>query len=112
MAHSENYLRELEIQADFSKFDGFSRDYDQFQEIPHLTLLLPTYAQEMIQKQVIQWILTQRLNMELFLTQIRQNLANPSNRICRDSTQTKTPTSPFHTGDYLRYTNEGHNWIV
>ena len=39
-------------------------------------------------------------------------LVNPSNKVWGDSTQTKTPTSPFHIGDSLRYTNEGNNDIV
>ena len=32
-------------------------------------------------------------------------LVNPSNKVCRDSKQTKTPTQPFQIGDSLRYTN-------
>ena len=36
-------------------------------------------------------------------------LVNPPNKVWRDSTQIKTPTSPFQIGDSLRYTNEGHN---
>ena len=39
-------------------------------------------------------------------------LVNTSNKDCRDSTQTKTPTSPFHISEYLRFTNEGHNEMV
>ena len=36
---------------------------------------------------------------------------NTSNKVRRESTQTKTPdpNSPFQIGDSLRYTNEGHN---
>ena len=37
---------------------------------------------------------------------------NTRNKVWRDSTQPKTPTSPFHIFDSLRYTNEGHNEIV
>ena len=33
-------------------------------------------------------------------------IVNPSNKVWRDSTQTKTPTSLFHIGDSLRYTND------
>ena len=29
-------------------------------------------------------------------------LVNPSNKVLRDSTQNKTPTSPFQIGDSLR----------
>ena len=32
-------------------------------------------------------------------------LVNPSNKVWRDSTKIKTPTSPFHIGDSLRYIN-------
>ena len=39
-------------------------------------------------------------------------IVNPSNKFSRDSNQTKTPTSTFHIGDSLRYTNEGHNEMV
>ena len=32
-------------------------------------------------------------------------LFNPSNEFWRESTQTKTPTSPFQIGESIRYTN-------
>ena len=41
-----------------------------------------------------------------------RHLVNPSNKALRYSTQTKTPTSPFHIGDSLRYTNVGQNEMV
>ena len=31
-----------------------------------------------------------------------RNLINPSNKVWRDSTQTKTPNSPLQVGDSLR----------
>ena len=37
------------------------------------------------------------------------SLVKPSNKVWRDSTQTKAPTSPFHICDSLIYKNEGHN---
>ena len=37
---------------------------------------------------------------------------NTSNKICRDSTQTETPTLPFQIDDSIRYTNKGHNEMV
>ena len=39
-------------------------------------------------------------------------MVNPSKKNCRDSTETKNSSSPFHIGDSLRYTNEGHNEMV
>ena len=39
-------------------------------------------------------------------------LVNSSKKVWRNSTQNKAPTSPFQIGDYLRYTNEGHNGMV
>ena len=39
-------------------------------------------------------------------------LFNLWKNVWRYSTQNKTPTSPFHIGDYIRYTNEGHNYMV
>ena len=36
-------------------------------------------------------------------------LVNPSKKVWRDSKRIKTPTLPFHIGDSLKYTNEGHN---
>ena len=41
-------------------------------------------------------------------------LVNPSNKVWRNSTQTKTltPTQTFQIGDSLRYKNEGHNEMV
>ena len=32
-------------------------------------------------------------------------LLNPKNKVWRESTQTKTPTSPFQIGKSIRYTN-------
>ena len=32
-------------------------------------------------------------------------LVNLSNKVLRESTKTKTPPSPFHIGDSIRYTN-------
>ena len=46
------------------------------------------------------------------ITKIDIPIVNPSNKVWRDSTQTKTPTSPLHIGDSVRYTNEGHNYMV
>ena len=36
----------------------------------------------------------------------------PSNKVWRDSTQNKAPTSPFQIGDSLIYKNEVHNEMV
>ena len=44
---------------------GFEREWDQLQEISHLTFLLPPYAQGRSQEQASQWILPQRLRMKL-----------------------------------------------
>ena len=49
---------------------------------------------------------------EEFSHKLYKPIFNPSNKVWRDSTQTKTPTLPFHIGDSLRYTNEGHNYMV
>ena len=40
---------------------------------------------------------------------LNRHKVNPSNKFLRDSTQTKDPTSTFHIGDSLRYTNDGQN---
>ena len=50
--------------------------------------------------------------MEVVSHKLDRPLVNPLNKVRRDSTQTKTSTSPFYIGDSLRYTNEGHNEIV
>ena len=39
-------------------------------------------------------------------------LVNLSNKVCKYSTKTTTPTSYFHIGDCIRYTNEVHNEMV
>ena len=39
-------------------------------------------------------------------------IVNPSNKVWRDSTQTKTTTSHLQIGDSLRYTNKGNNEIL
>ena len=41
-----------------------------------------------------------------------RNLINPSNKVWRDSTQTKTPNSPLQVGDSLIYPNEVQNGIM
>ena len=65
IARSESCLTELDIQAGFKKFAGFSRGWDKFKYIPHLALTLPPYAQRRIQEQSSQWILLQNLRMKL-----------------------------------------------
>ena len=52
---------------------------------------------------VIREAVWHRLNTTLF---------NQPNKVWRESTQTRTPTLPFHISDYLGYTNGGHNGIV
>ena len=53
---------------------------------------------------------------EVIREAVSQKLDIPSvnlpNKVWRDSTQAKTPDSPFHIGDSLRYINEGHNEMV
>ena len=51
IAHSEHYLPELEIQSGFNNFNEFSREWDHFQYILHLTLPLNPYAQGNTQEQ-------------------------------------------------------------
>ena len=46
---------------------------------------------------------------EVVLQTFDRPLVNTPNKVCRDSTQTKSPISPFHIGDSLRYKNYGHN---
>ena len=41
-----------------------------------------------------------------------RHLINPSNKVFRDSTQTKTPNSPIQVGESLSYPNEVHNGIM
>ena len=41
-----------------------------------------------------------------------RHLVNPSDKVWRDSNQTKTPTSPLQHFLYIRYTNEWHNDMV
>ena len=50
ISHSENCLPELDIKVGFSNFSGFSRGWDQFQDIEHLNFPLPLYTQERIQE--------------------------------------------------------------
>ena len=46
---------------------------------------------------------------DLVLQKFYRPLVNPSNKVCRDSKQTKTPIPPFQIGDSIRYTNEAQN---
>ena len=48
-----------------ASFLDFARQWDQFQDIPHLNFPLPTYAQGRRQEQERQWILPHRLNTKL-----------------------------------------------
>ena len=63
----------------------------------------------------MKWILSQILRIKLLGRQSHKKyrpLVNPPNKVWIDSIQTKTPTSLFQIGDYLIYTNEGHNEMV
>ena len=50
--------------------------------------------------------------MEAVSHKLDRPLVNPSNNLWVDSTQTKTPTSPFQIGDSLIYTNYLPNDVV
>ena len=60
--------------------------------------------------------LTPEVDHEVIIESVSHKLDNPifntSNKVCRDSTQTKTPTSPFQIVEFIIYTNEVHNDIV
>ena len=47
--------------------------------------------------------------MEAVSRKLYRPLVDPSNKVWRDSTQSKAPTSPLYIGYSLKYTNEGHN---
>ena len=49
---------------------------------------------------------------EEFSHKLYRNLVNSSNKVWRESAQTKNPTSPFQIGDYIGYTTEGQNDIL
>ena len=49
---------------------------------------------------------------EAVSNKLDRTLVNPSTKVWRDSTKTKTPNLPFKTSDSLRQTNEGHNGMV
>ena len=50
--------------------------------------------------------------MEAVSHKLDRPLANPPNKVWRDSTQTKNPTSPLQICDSIRYTNEEHNEML
>ena len=58
---------------DLASFLGFLREWDQFQDIPCLTLTFNPYAQGGIQEQATQCILPQRLKMNLLGSQPHKN---------------------------------------
>ena len=59
---------------------------------------------------------TQEVEDEVIREAVSQKLykplVNPSNKVCEESTQTKTLTSLSQISDSLRYTNGGHNEMV
>ena len=63
----------------------------------------PMYLTLEVEDEVIRKTVSHKLDRHIF---------NPSNKFWRDSTQNKTPNSPFQIGEYLRYTNRGHNYMV
>ena len=54
-------------------FWDFAREWDQFQDIPHLNFSLTPYAQGEIQEQEIQWILPHKLKMKFLVRQSHKN---------------------------------------
>ena len=46
------------------------------------------------------------------LKKIRKNQGQSTKNVCKDSTQSRITTAHFQIGDYLRYTNAGHNEMV
>ena len=56
-----HYISKLDLES----FLGFEREWDQYQDITHLTFSLDPYSLGKIQEQAIQWYLPQRLSMKL-----------------------------------------------
>ena len=63
----------------------------------------PIYFTAWVEDEVIRYVLPHKLD---------RPIVNPSNKIWEYSTQNETPTSPFHIGGYLKYTNEIHNEMM
>ena len=113
IADSENCLIELEIQAGFSKFAQFFKRVGSISiyfifNFPFASIFTrgdprtgrPIDFTPEVEDEFISEAVSQKLD---------RPLVNPPNKVWRDSTQTKNPTSPFQIGESLRYINYGHN---
>ena len=116
IVQSENCLQELEIQAIFCKFSGFCKRVVSipiyctfnFYFSSICTKEEPSTGNPMNftpedENEFIKEAVSQKLNIPL---------VNPSHKVWRDSTKSKARNSPFHIGDFIRYTNEGQNDMV
>ena len=100
---------------DLESFLVFAREWDQFQDIPHF-LFLCLHIHKVGSKNRQANGFTPEVEDEVIRDAVLHKLDIPlvdsSNKVCIDSTQTKSPPSPFHIGLSLKYTNGGHNEIV
>ena len=105
IAHSENYLPELEIQGRFCNFSGFcnivgsiSIDYTfTFAFASMCTKEYPNPSKPMYFTPEAEYEVVR----EAFSHKLDIPLVNPS-KVWRDSTQNKAPTSSLQIGDSLR----------
>ena len=116
IAYSENCIPELDIQAVFIKFSGFRKRvgsilrYSTF----HFVFASIFTKEEKITGKPIGFTTEDEdeVIMEELSQKLDRHLVNLPNKVWRESTQTKYPTSPFHIVDSIRYTNVLHNEVV
>ena len=116
IAYSESYTLELDTQASFSKF---SKKFKIVRQISRYSTFIFYFACICTREEPRKGKQTDfppedkyEVIRKSVSNQLDINMVNPSHKVWRDSTQTKTPTSPLHIGDSVRYTNEGHNYMV
>ena len=112
----KKFLPELYTQAVFRKFSGFCKRLESISRDFKFKILLLLICEREEPRTGNPMDFTpeeeDKVTREAVSHKLEKPLVNISNKVWRDSNQTKSPNSPFHIGDSLRYTNKVHNEMV
>ena len=109
IAPSENCLPELNIQYGFRKFAGFCKIVGSISIDSLFKFYFASICTREEQRTVRPMGFTPEAEDEVIRETVPHKLdtplLNPTNKVWRESTQTKTPTLPFQIGESIIYTN-------
>ena len=109
IAHSEKFIPGLEIQTGFSNFSWFYKRVGSISRYSTSNFLFTSICTKEKPITGKKMDFTLEADDEVIRESVSHKFdrlpINSSNKVCKESNQTKAPNSPFQIGDSLRYTN-------